>query len=988
MMDSKSMGMPRLSVLILYFFTLFLPYGIYGQSMALRQYSQEHTGATVYQMLQDRRGFLWFATESGIVQFDGVQSRHFGADEGISNGFVITMAQGGGDTLWLGTWGGGLLYYTNDTVMPYPYQRLQLPRRIKQIMIDKHKRLWVSNTYKVGFLSNHLFTVLDFGYTSGKKRQVHALYEDKAGRIFFGTNSGLFCFAEGKVNRVQLSPPVNTQPIYSITGDTSGALWLGSAGSIYRVDSLLHVFVYHNILSGSEQIATLYKDRKNRLWGVGFQSGVFIIDDTSVVHLSKFLPLDNTHINTLYEDHEGNMWLGTYGAGGVMLPNFCCINYTTADGLANNYVLSMCKGKQGTLFVGTRDGVTIISRDSMSVLHLPLSKQHQGMHYTPALLSDASGIIWMGVNNAIVQYRNNAVLAIDTGAAANLLYQDQTGIIWMCKPRGIRLYDGVAYRSWHGIPPLMSPSRTAARIMAMCEDSDSVLWFATDNGIYSYNRKTYQHYTTADGLPSNVVHDILSKRNTLWMATTKGLCSRIGNQLRQYTQKDGLRSNNCLVLLADSSGVLWVGTDRGLHRFDGSNFTVYGVHDGLVSNRIHTLQHGADGVLWVGTDRGVSKFQIRNSGSSAVAPPVCITGLIASTTVFANPTVIELPYDDNNIRIDFTAIAYQYPDDVRYRYKVEGIDKHWQYSTARSIHYSALASGVYTFVVQARVKNGDWSKPARLLLTIRTPLWATWWFRGVLLIAVVGSIWVVLYWRISMGRKKQVEHLKTRYRVLQLEQKALHALMNPHFVFNALTSIHRYIHVHRDEQAAGYLARFAKLIRMTFENAQSTYVPLSEELQRLELYLSLEKMRFEDRLSYTITIDTEVEDDDIFVPSMILQPYVENAIVHGLLPMDGGGHISIVIKQQGSAYLLLVVEDNGVGIEIAQAQSAHHSNGHRSSGMALTEERLKLLSQIANTAITLRVIQLPSTEEGRAGTRVEIVLPMDIAVAAGEHETR
>jgi len=269
--------------------------------------------------------------------------------------------------------------------------------------------------------------------------------------------------------------------------------------------------------------------------------------------------------------------------------------------------------------------------------------------------------------------------------------------------------------------------------------------------------------------------------------------------------------------------------------------------------------------------------------------------------------------------------------------------------------------------------------PAVFAFQITPAFWTTWWFYTLCALAVLLAGYLIYHWRtIVIKHKMYLQQLVYKSRMLVLEQHTLNASMNRHFIFNALNSIQYYINKEDKRAANSYLSNFAKLIRKNLDDSENNLVSLSEELERLELYLSLENMRFSEKFSYKITLDESIDASDIQIPSMLLQPFVENSIWHGLLPQKQEGSITLNITKRSSEQLLLTIDDNGIGVDTSMKNKLNHIHNHVSRGMGIIKERMALLKKMANVEILLEGPFEMKDENGiTTGTRVQIVLPVN-----------
>ncbi|MEY3398732.1 MAG: hypothetical protein RL220_1326, partial [Bacteroidota bacterium] len=283
----------------------------------------------------------------------------------------------------------------------------------------------------------------------------------------------------------------------------------------------------------------------------------------------------------------------------------------------------------------------------------------------------------------------------------------------------------------------------------------------------------------------------------------------------------------------------------------------------------------------------------------------------------------------------------------------------------------SLGKGNYTLEIRARKGELDWSEPASISFSVHIPFTETLLFKG-LLVALLSLIVYLLY-RYRVGVIRKQESIKTEFnkKLLEEQMKALRAQMNPHFIFNSLNSINRQIIQSDPQSASHYLTKFAKLMRMVLDNSNQKIVELSKELEALKIYLELEQVRFESRFTFRIEVADNIQPENTFVPPLIIQPFVENAIWHGLMNKESDdGRIDVHVRREDDA-TVIVVEDNGVGRAMAESLRSRHKTATRSQGSRITEERLRMISALAE----VETQDLFHANGEAAGTRVVIRIP-------------
>ena len=347
----------------------------------------------------------------------------------------------------------------------------------------------------------------------------------------------------------------------------------------------------------------------------------------------------------------------------------------------------------------------------------------------------------------------------------------------------------------------------------------------------------------------------------------------------------------------------------------------------------------------------VEKFYINNR------PSVCSEDL-------------NLEHEQNNLAIRFFSLHFRSSGDIPHHYHLLGADTAFVYTHTREVNFANLSPGRYTFEVQAQNEDGQWSESSRWAFTILPPWWATWWFRSLVAAALAAAAYLFYQKRLQSIRREAAEREKIR----ELETAALRAQMNPHFIFNCLQAIQSYIVQNDRDAATTYLARFAKLVRLALHGSVDGRHSLAEEIAMLDNYLHLEQMRFRGKFEFVIHAEG-LDLDEINLPPMLVQPFVENALIHGLQNHESGGRVAIIFAQKGNT-LEVLVTDNGPGFS-ENGRVLQDKGPHKSVGMMLTQKRLDLLggSEIGVTANLSRKTVLDA-DGAPEGADVRILVPI------------
>jgi anti-sigma regulatory factor (Ser/Thr protein kinase) len=433
--------------------------------------------------------------------------------------------------------------------------------------------------------------------------------------------------------------------------------------------------------------------------------------------------------------------------------------------------------------------------------------------------------------------------------------------------------------------------------------------------------------------------------------------------------------NICNTLSAGSPGLLWIGTDKSLSRVaytvSGNRLnwhaTSFGAMDGI-PGQINDIALRHDSVYIAST----SGLYTMPAATQPVVKeiPVFITGIRINDNDTSLKLDWELPYDMNDMDIQYSGVDLS-GYSPSYQYRINNED--WQNAGGDHLALKRLSPGTYRIDIRALKRDGSPSVHiASLRLHLQTPYWLSIWFWLTIFFILLVISALTLQNIFRRKREKQLRQVAAEHELVTSQQQTFSALMNPHFIFNALNSIQHYVLVHDKKATNRYLSGFGRLIRMNFESAQKSYISLEEELERLQLYLSLEKMRFGDKLSYSIEVAKDVATEDWQIPAMIIQPYLENALLHGIAPAKNDGKLDITISRKQDK-LEVCITDNGIGI--ANSRQLKRQEDHISRSMDLIRRRIAILKKLHKQSITIEISPASEADATHPGTKVVMTFP-------------
>lgn len=437
-------------------------------------------------------------------------------------------------------------------------------------------------------------------------------------------------------------------------------------------------------------------------------------------------------------------------------------------------------------------------------------------------------------------------------------------------------------------------------------------------------------------------------------------------------------------LAMDNNGEVWAYNSNELVRINSDNLSVtkYSFQYGLGTPDFYHFSFLPTGEMIFGGRNDITIANPSDLKRNTELPVPYIDQLEILNqpiSVCCDGRSLRLKRNQNFFSIGFSAKAFTMAKEVRFRYRLNEFDDWKEVTGRRFATYTNVPGGDYLFQLQAANNEGLWNnKVLEFSIHVATAFWNTWWFRLATILAVGFAGYSYYRYRIDQLRKK--EKLKSDYekKLANVEMSALLAQMNPHFLFNSLNSIDSYIIRNESRKASEYLNNFARLMRLILQNSRSNYISLKDELEALDLYLQMESIRFKNKFDYSIHIDETIDTTSIVIPPMLIQPYVENAIWHGLMHKVNGqdGKVELNLTKQ-DCRLLCVIVDNGIGRKkAAEIKAQKHNNHKRSMGMQITEDRIEIINKLYNINASVRIYDVENVNGEAEGTKVELTIPV------------
>lgn len=935
---------------------------------------------TIYDMHEDKKGYIWLATNAGICYYDGVRFTTLDTPSSKGNSFTNLREDSKG-RIYFNNFNGQLFYatYAKTGEVTLPSQ-IRKQDDIIAFFIDAQDRFWLGTKNKWIYLQKNNATAWDsLALTSPSFCRNFA--QDSKGNVWLLFNDSFYQITPELKIKQSVKTPLD---FFRVTISGQKAIFNTSVGRhfySYDIEQKNWTEVFKDYTKqGSNSLTSITSiDRQKNIW--------ICTTGGTKVYSADFKPLANgviffkkKFVGKVIQDREGNYWFATIGHGLFKMSNWNILHFSEQNSnLDFEQVHCLAQDNLGNLYLGT-NGDQLFYFDT---------QQQQITKKYPLANGDVECLFF--VKDTRKLYVENGYLHIfdtDTGQKIGQLYTGYT-------PKAMSLYRGKylliatgegAYMSATNKQQTLPQNYQAAfskeddgillrkkRSRSVCaETAQKRFWVGYTDDLYYYENARAYKFQTRDKQSIIALNLTQSADGTVWVATAqKGIFAIKNKKISLHLdQSTGLISNYCQRVLKEKEE-LYIGTNKGLQVYDLASKTsrVFDQEDGLPSNEILDLIVQKD-KIYLATDNGLSVIGKDFNTTNYIPPFIYITGFSLKDKPQKIKAQYELAYDENSLVITFTGIALRSSGKFRYKYRMVGLDPQWIYSNSTSnvARYAALPSGKYQFQVKCVNEDGIESlEMATIDVEIGYPIWEKWWFITLAVLLLSTLITVLFFFRIrEIQRKNKLEKALGKATLESLKLQ-----MNPHFIFNAMSAIQRYMLKNDARNASHYLTRFSKLMRAVLENARNEYISLEQEIEMLEGYLALQNLKHNGSFEYTITVDENLDPEEVAIPPMFAQPFIENAVEHGVGQMASGGMITIDFGLDGELILLKIC-DNGIGLEQGRAQQSMEQNTHRSLATQITKERIALYQKSLKKNIYFEVSSLEQ------GTQVLFRMPYQL----------
>jgi ligand-binding sensor domain-containing protein len=1011
----------RRPIICLFVFLLFSASSLFAQAPSYIHFdvSSGLPSNEIYNLRQDSKGFLWIGTDAGLVRYDG--NVFFLLNNPNSRGVSVSgLKEDREGKIWFNNFSGQIFYAKGDSIYLFQPWEKYYKSQLADFTIDNNNDILISNN------ENYVYRF------KNQKDQVVRLVDS------INTKKSIAKMMDGQIiirflNKEQFysidtNNLIKPLPIYDLDGTLLNKGRFLDQFQFYNsflnkqtlgiqrrnpYDKKPYLFFYKNaamyvhpatvILQKLNMYPlSVYDDDIGNLF-VGTDQGLlWIKKNDNGYYLQKYF-LKNEAISSIIKTTGGSIWISTLKNGIYQIPNLnIWISGGLEMGLRSEGISHLSIGKKGELYAASISGEIFrylkFNQTPALKFKQGYSRDIQAMEfdsvgnslYLSKLITDVYNVETkqytqqnFGSSSKDYFFRKDGVIFSSGGALiASVknnpnLFKKIVSEEFKLKWDSILISQRSAYQN-----AIVFKQRNKG---IWYQEKEKLLWVGFVDGLrYFENHEWKNFYDPTTKEPIVVVHFAELDNGTMCIATVnQGLYLVKGKKVIEHiTQQNGLLSNRIKRVRTDED-LVWMVLPGAVQSYNISThkFTKLVIANNTAKEELNDIAILRD-TVYLATSNGIQFFPEDIVTINSEAPNI----LINYFNVDGNNLKIEgelfLSHSVNTISISLQGISIKSSGGFKYQYRLLGSDTNWVIASASQniVRYASLPSGIYTFEARVLNEDGYVSKTtANVRFTIDEQWWKKWWVLLVASLILVSGIYFYFLNRINYFKKKneeEIEKVRIREDIRNSQLSALKAQMNPHFIFNVLNSIQEIILLNDKRQANSYLGKFADLMRITLDQSSKIAISLEDEIRSLKLYLELEALRFEENFTYEILVADMPYTFNILIPAMLIQPYVENAIKHGLMHLQGEKKLELSFSLFNDNTLLCVIADNGIGRRRSSDINRMREKKHTSFATGATQRRLELLNQGREQTITVSFIDLIDLNGKESGTKVMLYIPL------------
>ncbi len=957
---------PNHSIFIL--LSVFIVNSIIAQEKVfLREFPKlnREVNQSIYDMYVDDKGLLFLGTSLGLFSFNGVEVKPYSFKSNLSFS-VDNILQSDDGRVWCKNFSNEIFYLERDTL--YKDQALNNYVLTKNSylldfkFIDGMTYLLLENQFfKYDYKKKEITEIYSL---NSEEKIFHSFdYNSKLSEFYLSTSDGLITLKDNQI--IQKAETDGKTRIVHRYGE-----------DLFSINTKTSEVKKNNQLiftpKGDNRIVFFrFSEQNSELW-LTSSAGLFKYNPENN-SIEKF-DIHLTGVTDIVTDLEGNHWVSSLDKGVFFIPNMnlkLIENSSEANLLSSQNYSTLISNLKNEFYAGTSNGKVFkfdINNKLSMVLDTKTNLEIEYVFEDDNRLITSRGIFDLDSNQFTESYIGKSIAKdnvgnylISTYNLAGILNTDFSG-----SPNQFttNLID------FGNLNTQINVLRNKRARASLFSHHSNQYYVGYSDGLYVYdgvlNTKEIK-YNQKEIIAVSMIEDV---ENQLWIATNrKGVLLAKNDQIiDSISTKDGLSNNKTKSVKIHDQRV-WILTETNLDYYDLVLNKVVSIGDrlglnGLILNDILILNE----YLYVATNKGILYIKLIDL-EKPFQPYFNI-----SVTGENYRTAENLMFNYNeSINIQLEAIYYKAFGNFSFNYKLKPIHKEWQTQKAQNneLNFYTLPAGNYEVIAEINDKN-ILPTEQRIQFQINKPFWQKWWFTAILTLFFL--LIIVLIYKFAVYRTQKRQNLKEELATSQLT--ALRSQMNPHFIFNVLNSIQGLMYSNQKGKANDYMGKFSELMRNILDNSEKRYIALEDEIYTLKLYIELEKSRFEDKnFRYSLLVDKGLDPSEIQIPSMILQPFVENAIKHGLMHKRGQKLLEVNFRQKNPSILSVEIKDNGVGIKLA-SEINEKIKKHKSFATNAINKRISLMNKLSESLISIKVTDLTTDKTHSLGTLISIDFPI------------
>lgn len=966
--------MKQLKYIIVFFLSCLLK-NSFSQHPAYYQINDEQNlpSNEVYRVVQDEFGYIWLGSDAGLYRYDGFNFKSYVNSQ--QNGRAISFLQiDKKQRVWGKNFFGQIYRVEGDSlriIKSYKTSNASYP----QFTLDNDCNLWV---YKDSYIIKYNDlgdSISSYQINLKSKEEIVSLYFDGGHIYAFSSNVSLY-----KLN-INTAHLLKLQSFNREFSESKNCMFVKHKGKLLllvKFSGLYSDFVIYEVgktvvisfykikkLENNQNVYSLYSDNE-RLWITG-SFGVIQIDPINSVTKTDLFSSDK--ISYMLKDREGMYWFSSLINGLFVVPSIQVMQLNSGNSLIKeNNITSIKAVSESQILCGSYLGnIYDYNRQTASVKEDYANKTE-----------------YIASVKQISQYKNYTFIS----RGKFCVIDNKTGKQNFPKISNVRDFEVVNDTIYMVIPEfilkisvldLFKNDQNYIKInnsggkAVEYNSQNHTLYFVLGNGTFMYDLKGNWTELKVKG-ESVIANSISYDNNLLWVSTvTSGIYGFENNQLKYHYNEDNYLTENTTRFIKAFDKHIWFTTDNYLYNIDYSLSLVskYDVTQSIRAKDINAIDI-FKGNVYLATKKGLIYFTNKLSSLNTVTPNIKITEVSLNNQAIDYSKELALSYNHKNLKINFSSVALKSKGKFKYQYRLIGLDTNWitVSPTTPFVLFSKMPAGDFSFELRSMNENNIFSKTIILPITVSFPFWNRWWFIVLMMVLVSGIVAFLFTLRIRFIKRRA----DLRNKVTASQLTALKSQMNPHFLFNTLNSLQDLILKHDIKNSNFYLNKFSLLMREILDVSGKDEIILSREIKMLDTYLELEKLRFGDDFNYCISVSDELDDDHIKLPPMIIQPFIENALKHGLLHKKGTKKLSIDFKLYDQV-LQCVIIDNGVGRKRSEEIKLRNKSTHESFATQATEKRMDLLNSFNDKEYSFGIIDLIKDDVAE-GTEVVISIPI------------